>query len=388
MSTKKAKKTRLNNLIIVLLLSALLLLMSTYAWFTANRKVRVDTIDVNVTTSGGLQISADAITWKSVITKRDISNAQVVSGGTYAGATTQLPTDMEPVSSDMTVDSAGHLKMFFGKAAANLTEGSANYGGFDLTSTLQTDIKGTAATSGDTTGKEGCKYIVFDLFLKYDSGTDSPLYMTGTVQDTVNRIVDTTTGTASADGDSKGLQNAARVALVKAGSTVPASESDGSQAQALSTAGGTVISWEPYSNTHTTTGINNATSLATTATPSQTWTSLLGATPTATSPEVLPYDGLNSEFTDLPLGDLITGGPQAAKVTRVTPSVTTKSGENLNYELTGGIAAKTIQKYRVYMWVEGQDVDCENAASGSYMFYSLSFGLDPFTGSSTTEPNP
>ena len=376
MSTKKAKKTRLNNLIIVLLLSALLLLMSTYAWFTANRKVRVDTIDVNVTTSGGLQISADAITWKSVITKKDISNAQVVSGGTYAGATTQLPTDMEPVSSDMTVDSTGHLKMFFGKAAANLTDGRPNYGGFDLTSTLQEDFKGTAPH--DTEAAKGCKYIVFDLFLKYDSGTDSNLYMSGTVQDTVNRTVDATTGTASASGDSKGLQNSARVALVKAGSTVDAAESDGTAAQALSTAGGTVISWEPYSNTHTTTGITNATSLATTGTPSQSWTTLLGATPTATTPDVLPYDGLNSAFTDLPLGDLITGGPQAAKVTRVTPTVTTKADETLNYNITGGIAAKTIQKYKVYMWVEGQDVDCENAASGSYMFYSLSFGLDPF----------
>ena len=96
------------------------------------------------------------------------------------------------------------------------------------------------------------------------------------------------------------------------------------------------------------------------------------------TPDVLPYDGLNSAFTDLPLGDLITGGPQAAKVTRVTPTVTTKADETLNYNITGGIAAKTIQKYKVYMWVEGQDVDCENAASGSYMFYSLSFGLDPF----------
>ena len=108
MSTKKAKKTRLNNLIIVLLLSALLLLMSTYAWFTANRKVRVDTIDVNVTTSGGLQISADAITWKSVITKKDISNAQVVSVGTYVVARTQLQTDIEPVSLDIRIDSTVH----------------------------------------------------------------------------------------------------------------------------------------------------------------------------------------------------------------------------------------------------------------------------------------
>ena len=374
MSTKKAKKTKLNNLIIVLLLSALLLLMSTYAWFTANRTVRVDTIDVNVTTSGGLQISADAKTWKSVITKRDISNAQVVSGGSYNGAVTQLPTDMEPVSSDMTLDGSGHLKMFFGKAEANLDATSANYGGFDLTSVLQEDIKGTQAVDG--VASQGCKYIVFDLFLKYDSGTDSPLYMTGTVQDTVQETINGETGTASPSGASKGLQNAARVALVKASGTVESSDLTGS-AQSLATTGGSVISWEPYTDVHTSTGVANAEALKTTETTPRTWTQILGAV-TESSPTILPYDGLNSAFTKLPLGDLITGGPQASAVTRISPTVTTQAGATLNYQLPDGIGANTIQKYRVYMWVEGQDVDCENSASGSYMFYSLSFSLDSF----------
>ena len=30
-----------------------------------------------------------------------------------------------------------------------------------------------------------------------------------------------------------------------------------------------------------------------------------------------------------------------------------------------------ITKMRIYMWVEGQDVDCENTASGGNIIYSL-----------------
>ena len=28
------------------------------------------------------------------------------------------------------------------------------------------------------------------------------------------------------------------------------------------------------------------------------------------------------------------------------------------------------------MWIEGQDVDCENSASGAYLTYKLGFTLD------------
>jgi hypothetical protein len=47
-------------------------------------------------------------------------------------------------------------------------------------------------------------------------------------------------------------------------------------------------------------------------------------------------------------------------------------------EMTGGLAAG-ITKYRIYLWVEGQDVDCENNASGTDIQYDLSFSLDPIT---------
>jgi hypothetical protein len=35
-----------------------------------------------------------------------------------------------------------------------------------------------------------------------------------------------------------------------------------------------------------------------------------------------------------------------------------------------------ITKFRVYIWVEGQDVDCENDASGSKVSYNIQLSMD------------
>ena len=35
-----------------------------------------------------------------------------------------------------------------------------------------------------------------------------------------------------------------------------------------------------------------------------------------------------------------------------------------------------ITKIKVYMWIEGQDVDCENSASGANITFDLQFSLD------------
>ena len=42
------------------------------------------------------------------------------------------------------------------------------------------------------------------------------------------------------------------------------------------------------------------------------------------------------------------------------------------FTLKGGIS-----KYRVYMWIEGQDVDCENNASVGNISLNLQFSTNP-----------
>ena len=90
MTKKEARKNRKRRrkvflAFIMILFLALVLTASTYAWFTANRTVTVESIDVNVSTSKGLQISTDATSWKSIVTNNDITTAN------WTGVRNQLP---------------------------------------------------------------------------------------------------------------------------------------------------------------------------------------------------------------------------------------------------------------------------------------------------------
>ena len=61
----------------------------------------------------------------------------------------------------------------------------------------------------------------------------------------------------------------------------------------------------------------------------------------------------------------------------VTPNYTTVAGFS-QYKQIFSLSAG-ITKVRIYMWVEGQDVDCENSASGGSITFDLKI--------STEDPN-
>lgn len=359
----RKKQTRLNNLLIILILTALLLIMSTYAWFTANREVGISAIDLNVTTSNGLQISANGIDWKSVITKDDIAYAK--SGydstnqrGGYTTVVNQLAKDIAPVSSPMTVDSSGHLVMYYGRVTANLDDPTdPDYGKYKLQTILQTD---QATAAGTWEENESANYYTcFDFFLKLGNSDAANLYMTGAVTEEA--------------GSEKGIANAARVALIEgvAGTGKTTSSSD-DVVQGLTTVGGNVLSWEPNNNAHTSHGVSNHTTLG--------WYSPAYTITTGTSNNAIPWDGVTAAFSDLLLTEATTAAHND-KFATISPTWSTPKaaiGSNtvnnqMPNQLTPGVT-----KYRAYLWVEGQDVDCENYASGSSLSYELKFSLDAY----------
>ena len=77
------KKSKINKKVFVLILLVILLVSSTYAWFTTNRNVRVESIEAEVATTGNIEISADAVKWKTSITSAELLNG---IHNTYAGA--------------------------------------------------------------------------------------------------------------------------------------------------------------------------------------------------------------------------------------------------------------------------------------------------------------
>ena len=102
----------------MLLVTAISLTTSTYAWFTANATVTLDSLDVNVTASNGIQVSMDATNWKASLTTADIT------GPAYTGHNNQVPAGLVPVSTAGTIDkTVGFLNMYKGAVVANATQG-------------------------------------------------------------------------------------------------------------------------------------------------------------------------------------------------------------------------------------------------------------------------
>lgn len=310
----KRKTTSFKSAVLLLLLMAILLITSSYAWFTANQTVTVSTLTVNVASSNGLQISTNAATWKTVISNEDITT------NAYSANTNQVPTIMVPVSTVGETDSAtGFMKMYKGSVEADATTGN-----FMLTATQSTETATT--TSGD--------FIAFDLFLKVD--TESPIYLTSASNVTAN-------------GTDSGLKNASRVAFVIEGNVPTGSDATGLKAAS------DVYIWEPNYDSHNAAGIANA-------------NDPYGLTVADSDSQKVAYYGIKQAFsTGVELSD-------TTNCSLVTPALytkaTTEAPAKSLFTLKAGIT-----KVRVYMWVEGQDVDCENTASGANINFDLQFSL-------------
>lgn len=330
---RKNKKRSYKSTLLILLITAILLIVSTYAWFTSNRTVTVETIEVQVGAVNGLQISTNATTWKSLITKDDILNKA------YTGAVNAVPTDtLKPVSSSIVSSSStGRMNMFYGVVEANATTGN-----YEITSTSLSD---------DSQKTDGY-YVVFDMFLKVDQA-NTDVFLTS-----ASSVVGKT------DADiARGLQNATRIAFVKEGNVASTGDATGLKSAEK------VILWEPNNNAHTESSRTHA---------SNTYSKTLGAS------EVIPtYPGVAKEFSKLALADSYPANPpENSNFKTVTPTISTGTeytGTTSNFQKFDTLAAG-ITKYRVYMWIEGQDYDCQNDASGSTMQFNLQFSLDDKAG--------
>ena len=327
-NAKEKNKKSLKYSILLLLLLLIFLIVSTYAWFTANQTVSVSTLNVQVEAQNGLQISADGTNWKTVLQTTDIDPTTLNT--TYATNTNQIPTEMQPVSTDGSVKANGQLNLFLGEVA----EEAGATGENPLVATAETDTKGT----------EG-NYIAFDIFLKVNQKT--PIYL-GNASNVVK-----------GNGSDRGLQNSARVAFIDEGNTADGSELTTIQGLVNASAQRTDVKlWEPNYDVHTASGVANA-------------RDIYGITTTTTEGDLLPYDGIKAAFTTdegitLKTANATANGNYFATVKPDISTTANNTDTKTFMTLEAGIT-----KLRVYMWIEGQDVDCENNASGTDINFNL-----------------
>lgn len=285
---KKSKKVIISFL--MLLITAIALTTAGYAWFTANTKIELGGLDVNVQATNGIQVSVNGTKWASTLTTAELKAAA------YTGSKNQFPTTLAPVST-IGSTTAGIFDMYLGELN---DDGTINL-------TKETDQQGTTGN-----------YIAFDLFVRATSENVIKLLETSTVS--AYKV----SGETLSD---KGLKYSTRVGFLNMGT---ASDNDFATASALSSTVAQTI-WEPNADKHT----SNA----------------LGLGASDGTPQA--YTGAKAAGTNLTLNN----------PTYFSTVTTLQSNEGAVPSAGVFTVSPGITKVRVYIWIEGQDIDCENSAS-------------------------
>jgi hypothetical protein len=222
------------------------------------------------------------------------------------------------------------MEMYYGVIGTN------SGGDYILTATKSTEEEGTTG-----------KFIAFDLFFKVDTATD--IYLT------------TNSGVRTTDDTDTGIKNASRIGFVVLGNTTSGASVETIQGLNNGTSSNKYI-WEPNYDVHTAAAVSHA-------------RDTYGVTTTQTSGSLLPYDGVKAEITSANNVVVRRSDPNAYS----SAFSSLFSAVTVNYSTIAGFSTKQkifslqtgVTKVRIYMWIEGQDVDCENAASGGTITYDL-----------------
>lgn len=384
---KKNNKRRLLLLLLLLIFTIAVGSMGTYAWFTSNKEVAVSDLQVKIAASNGIEISADAIEWKTILKRDDLVNPQQ-----YASNINQLPEMMSAVSTagnrkEVTVGSGNYLLDMYNSSVLDVCPD----GYFDTSTQICTAEKEYyldpyVAAEAECHEDQCANFIAFDVFLKVDA--DSTVKLGGgsnvSVKDEQERDL--------------GAKNATRVAFFVQGHQSMAdyrnNETQDPPAYPVQDLmeGKRVIFWEPNYDTHTIYGIRAAdkyygiTSLTNMFdnAPRQEYRGIakdfsysagdpnnisLIQTDTAAIDAKCP--GCFVDVKNNLVGKSYSGDNSVAQ--NNNDYIETKAGERTAHDLLYLQAGVT--KVRIYFWIEGQDVDTEDQAVGNTIKVDLSFTL-------------
>ena len=390
-SKKTKRKSELKVIFFIILIAAALFIVSTYAWFSTQRNVSITNLNGIVEVAEGLEISLDALNWSNGIklgsgdTEFSITDATKTGYGPYQGHRNLSPSELLPVST-------------LGLVEGNMSDLKLLRGKISNTKVLDNIVEVSHdATITDSENMKFAGHFAFDIFLKNSSKTENP--------DILQLNYDSSVTVIEPSNATTGLQNTVRVAFALfsgtdgGGNVTGVTDVMASQETILqktgAIAGGDdvyisdVAIWEPNSNDHaeyivtnnniitwaTATGemdkyqdLPNGKKGFTTQTKMPTY-ALKTASIGQDIADIYNWDGTTNRTT---LGKQITLQTTKESETDYTINknegvrnlISTSSADTTDEGRTNfTIPANRVCRLRVYVWLEGQDVDCINYAS-------------------------
>ena len=383
---RKARKIAL--LFLLTGITAVLLIVETYAWFIGTASVETNTFEIGVESGDSLELSLDGTNWS---TSLDLSKDSIMgtagdgANKAYTGHTNIWPSDttgLVPLSTDGASDPAanGRLKLY-GKSSLTGTGG-----GYRLIST-RIDNYSSAGTGALVSEQNG--YVAFDMFIRNGTGVDYIEEYNQLDDEALYLTTSSSVKAGAAGSPSYGLENSVRLAFVQIG-RVPsatavagditsisctASESpaaEGVTNTSLCNVTDTTI-WEPNHAAHDERLITyfNKVCKKKTVTPgtpegTPATISYADACEALTASSAVNTYVVNSNITSADQVDIYDGinGATSTKLTAVdTFTDEEKAKEGADRPAFMYIAPNSVTKVRVYIYLEGQDVDNYDLAS-------------------------
>ncbi len=324
--------------VIIIILVGILLIFSTYAWFSVNLNVRIKTFNMSVTKNSGLSISFDAINFDTSV---EISYDNLIRNlrNTYPNNLSQWASGgLTPVSSVGLSSSNTYFFDMYSSGGGIRYPNKTKENGFFSTSLIK-----------ENSIKQFNSYIAFDLFFKNDSGSpiEDNLYLdygTEIVMD------------GEATEEMYGLLNSVRVGFVKVG-TLGIDENPTTIQNLQCNNNCQAIIYEPNSRNHTDLSIERAAKYGVTLENGERYTTY----------------GTYKSGGPIYVANAVSGSPNLdTRYFTIQNTITEENFDDPLFTVPYGIT-----KVRVYLWIEGQDIDSlETDSEGADISISINFIKD------------
>lgn len=336
----KIRKINRKQAIIIIILFGTLSIFATYAWFSTNLNVKVKTFNMIVSKNSGLSISFDGINFDTFV---EISKEELLNNlkKTYPNNLSQWASNgLSPVSTVGITNSNSPLFDIYENNGGVRYRDRTKTKGFIYTSKLE-----------ESERREFNRFIAFDLFFKNE--TDSPindnLYLDVGTEVTIENEEELTE-------EMEGLLNSVRIGFSKIGSVSLSASVNEIQNIPCNNNCSSII-YEPNSSHHTNLSISRAKKYNVNLINGNkfpTYAAIKGGGPIYVENTVSGSNNIDNNYFKL-------------QDTRDENEIFTPL-----FELPNGIT-----KMRVYLWIEGQDIDSlETDSIGAELAVSINFVKD------------
>lgn len=338
-SKKEVVSSKKHNVLMAIVIFSLgiLLIFSTYAWLSTSLNVKIKNFSMVVARNSGLSISLDGINFSSFV---EISEKSLIDDlqKTYPNNTSQWSGNgLVPVSTNGISNPNNNKFDIYASTGVRYRSKKKDNG--YVTTFLMSETERAVYNS----------YIAFDIFLKNVTGSpvSDNLYLDYSSYVTMD---------SESNEEMEGLVNSARVGFIKMGSV--SNKADVNSIQNIGCGGNCqVIMYEPNSTAHTNLSIERALKYGINLVDGErfpTYASIKGGGPIYVKNAVSGSTLLDYNYFAL------------------QHTITEDDFPNPIFQVPNGIT-----KVRVYVWIEGQDIDSlETDSEGADISISLDLTKD------------